>query len=80
VRFSSSRGRAGTTPPGTGFADTIMSATTAAGHTPRTDREGPATDNASGCYYCGSRAIGVEIVDGETRPVCREHAPTGGDD
>ena len=55
-----------------------MSTKPTAGHTPRTDREGPTTDNASGCYYCGARPIGVEVVDGGTRRVCQEHAPIGG--
>jgi len=57
-----------------------MSATKPAGQKPRNDDEGPISDNGSGCYACGSRPIGVEVVDdGETRNVCADHAPTGGD-
>jgi len=56
-----------------------MSANTAAGSKPRNDDEGPISDNGSGCYACGSRPIGVEVVDDGTRRVCYEHAPTGGD-
>lgn len=57
-----------------------MSATKPAGQEPRNDDEGPISDNDSECYACGSRPIGVEVTDeGETREVCHEHAPTGGD-
>ena len=56
-----------------------MSATKPAGQKPRTDGDAPTSDNASGCYACGSRPIGVEVIDGDTRDVCAEHAPTGGD-
>ena len=56
-----------------------MSANTAAGPYPRNDDEGPISDNDSGCYACGSRPIGVEVVGDGTRKVCDDHAPTGGD-
>jgi len=58
-----------------------MSANTATGQAPRTDGDEPISENGSGCYACDSRPIGVEVVnDDETRRVCYEHAPTGGDD
>ncbi len=57
-----------------------MSAKPFTGLKPRTDREEPISEKDSGCYVCGRRPIGVEVVTDGTRDVCAEHAPTGGDD
>ncbi|WP_435062436.1 hypothetical protein [Halobaculum sp. EA56] len=51
-----------------------MTETVSAGTKARTDREGPISDNSSGCAVCGAPAAGVRVAGDYRLPVCEEHA------
>lgn len=57
-----------------------MSAKPNAGLKPRIDEVEPISENDSGCYICGERPVGLAVINGAIRPVCREHSSTGGAD